>query len=203
MPVIEEHLSKSMDYAAYRALIQDLLEQNKSTGTHQSDDLTAYSRMNDHRMNRWDKTYTPSEAIVAAVAGLSDEWIWLVLTEGWCGDAAQNIPLLHKISQLSEGKIIFRLLLRDENLDLMDEYLTNGGRAIPKLICLRAHDLKELGTWGPRPAPAQAMVMDFKQKPYGDYKKFAEEVHGWYARDKAQTFNQEILESIRIWEKMA
>lgn len=197
--VTADHLDRAFDYASYRQQIRDLLAEGKSTGTKQSEALTKYSKLNESRMKRLDKTYKPSEGIDKAVDSLSESWIWLVLTEGWCGDAAQNVPLMQKIAERSAGKIELRLLLRDENLDLMDAYLTNGGRSIPKLICLRATDHQELGTWGPRPAPVQEMVMAHKEKPEEDFATFAEKVHAWYARDKARTFELELIRCMQEW----
>lgn len=193
-------LEQAYSYPAYRELIQDLLAEGKSTGENQSEALTEYSRLNDRRMARWEKTYKPGEDLLTELRTLEENWAWVLLTEGWCGDAAQNVPLIWKLTELSQGKVQLRLFLRDENLDIMDAYLTNGGRSIPKLICLRQPDLQELGTWGPRPAPVQKMVMDFKAQPHTDYTTFTEELHRWYARDKAQTFEQELLACIRQWK---
>ena len=64
---------------------------------------------------------------------VKENWIWLILTEAWCGDAAQNIPTIEKIAREND-RIKTLYLLRDENLELMDKYLTGGARAIPKLI---------------------------------------------------------------------
>ena len=63
--------------------------------------------------------------------------IWLIITEGWCGDAAQCIPTIEKIAAESKN-IETHYVLRDENLDLIDEYLTNNARSIPKLIACAA-----------------------------------------------------------------
>ena len=59
----------------------------------------------------------------------------MVISEGWCGDAAQILPVINKMALVS-NKIEFRIVLRDENPALMDAFLTNGGKAIPKVIMI-------------------------------------------------------------------
>ncbi len=195
------HLAKAMPYAQYRNLIANLLENNQTTGPHQSASLIAYSRLNVHRMQRLEKTTELTEEILTALQTLSRKLIWLVLTEGWCGDASQNLPLIAMTAAASSGKIELKLLLRDENLEIMDAYLTNGGRSIPKLICLDAETLEELGTWGPRPAIIQARVMAHKANPQGiSHEQLIETVHAWYAKDKTRQLQQEIAERLVEWQ---
>ncbi len=197
--VSQEYVNKSIDYPSYRTLVEGLLAEGKSTGPKQSEDLTHYSKINVQRMKRWDKTAKILPELEAEIASVETPWLWLVLTEGWCGDAAQNIPVLVKLAELNPN-IELRLLLRDENLNLMDGHLTNGGRAIPKLIAVKADTLTELGTWGPRPAEAQQLVLDFKAKGI-PYAEFSEKIHKWYAQDKAQSIQKEFLALIQAWKK--
>jgi thioredoxin-like negative regulator of GroEL len=126
---------------------------------------------------------------------LSEPLHWLVLSEGWCGDAAQNLPALEKIAEHSHGKIHLRVLLRDENTELMDQWLTNGGRSIPKLIQLNAA-VEVTGSWGPRPAEAQAMVLAAKAAGE-DHHVYAERVHKWYAHNNSADLQGEILELLK------
>ncbi|MGD1841432.1 MAG: thioredoxin family protein [Thermonemataceae bacterium] len=191
----EEHIAQAMSYAAYRQLITQLLAENKTTGTNQEESLVMYAKLNNQRMNRLDKTFTPTTATVEKVKEITENQIWLVLTEGWCGDAAQSVPILNKIAQ-ANAKIDLKILLRDEHLDVMDAFLTNGGRSIPKLICLQAATLEVLWDWGPRPAVAQKMVMDYKASPTGPYEAFVETIHMWYTKDKGANIQQEIIEKI-------
>jgi hypothetical protein len=161
----DAYLSKAINYTSYLAVIQDLISEHKTTGPLQTPDRIEFTNLNFHRMQRLNKTIVLNEDLQMAVDNLKKRWTWLVITEAWCGDAAQTIPLMHAITVASKGKIDLKLILRDENVELMDKYLTNGGRAIPILLCLDADTLEEKGIWGPRPADAQKMVMDFKQNP--------------------------------------
>jgi hypothetical protein len=197
----EPYLSKAMNYPTYMALMQDLLSENKTTGPNQAKELVEYTRLNFHRMERLNKTIVLSETLVSSIESLKKRWTWLVITEAWCGDAAQTIPLMHAISIASKGKIDIKLVLRDENLELMDHFLTNGGRAIPVLICLETDSLHNVGKWGPRPAPAQEMVIAYKQHPDQSLEAFKTRLHTWYAKDKTLSQQGEMTHLISKWGK--
>lgn len=191
-------INEAMDYREYRRMIEKLLEQDKTTGTNHSEDMVHYTKMNDQRMSRLDKQIELSNDLVDQINQVEKEWIWLVLTEAWCGDAAQNIPAIAKMAAHSE-KIDLRLILRDQHLDIMDEYLTNGGRSIPKLICLDANTLEEIGTWGPRPAEAQEKAMEWKEDPEINKEEWTKKLHKWYAKDKTQSQQAEFVQLIDEW----
>ncbi|GAB2774560.1 hypothetical protein HNQ93_001072 [Hymenobacter luteus] len=188
----QERLNGAYSYAAYRRLIDELLAQGKTTGPNQSDMLTNYTRLNVQRMERLDKKAELLPELREALGKLQQQYVWVIITEGWCGDAAQIVPVLEKIAQASHGRITTHYLLRDENPDLMDRYLTNGGRSIPKLIMLYADTLTEATQWGPRPATAQDLFLEMKAAG-ATHEEFAERLHGWYAQDKTRHTQQELL----------
>ncbi len=190
-PVTQEHLAHAYDYASYKQMIEALFAEGKTTGENHSADMLHYTKMNMQRMKRVEKTTTVLPELEEAVKALTAPQVWLVLTEAWCGDAAQSVPALQKVAALSPH-IAFRLLLRDEHPELMDAFLTNSTRSIPKLILLDTDTLQVLGSWGPRPYAAQQIVDAHKQKgtPYGQY---AEEVHKWYAVNKTEALQGELL----------
>ena len=159
MPTIyQKALINSMTYEEYLDLLDEKILLNSSTGAEQNDMLSEFTKLNRVRMKRLDKTQQILPELHAAVARISAKQKWIVLTESWCGDAAQNIPVLQKLAQIN-ANIDLRLVLRDDNDELMQKYLTNGGKSIPKLIAV-SEDLKtELFTWGPRPANAQVEVL--------------------------------------------
>lgn len=193
-----ETINEAMNYKSYRSVINNLLEQGLTTGTNQSEEMTQYTKMNVQRMKRLDKTISLLPSLKNAIDKIDDSWIWLVITEAWCGDTAQNIPIINKIAEASPN-IKLKLILRDEHLDIMDAYLTNGGRSIPKLICLDAETLKEVGTWGPRPGNFQQKAMEWKDDPEISKEEWAEKLHKWYADDKTETLQQELEEIINKW----
>ncbi len=193
--ITKELFEKGYSYEEYRALINKLYESGKTTGTDHSEAMLDYTKMNIQRMNRLDKTIEINEEIRTDLATIPDQLNWLVLTEAWCGDAAQNIPILSKMANAS-SKIHLRFLLRDENLEVMDQYLTNGGRAIPKLIILDQY-FNEIASWGPRPSEVQNMVLENKRTANLPYSEFAKVVQKWYAKDKGETLQREMMEILQ------
>ena len=189
--IIENSLKTSISYAAYRSLVSNLLIKGKSTGTEQSEDLTNYSMLNDRRMKRLDKTIKISEETIQEFQKVKQPQTWLVLSEGWCGDAAQSLPILNKIAS-DTANIDLKIVLRDENLDLMDLFLTNGGRSIPKLIALDK-DNNVLDFWGPRPTIATKMVADYKEKNGALDPQFKQDLQVWYNKDKGKSVQEDFV----------
>ena len=193
VPVISaERLAAAHTYRTYRQLIDDLLAEGKTTGPQQSDELLAYARLNEQRMSRLDKTVKLLPELTAAVASLQGRYIWLIITEGWCGDASQTVPVMEAVAQASAGHLRTAYVLRDDNLDLTDQYLTNGSRSIPKLVVLRADTLTEVTHWGPRPAEAQALLLKLKAEGVA-HDDYIRELHTWYAHDRTQATQRELL----------
>ena len=189
--IIEKSLKTAISYSGYRSLVKNLLIKGKSTGTEQSEDLTNYSMLNDRRMKRLDKTIKISEETIQEFQKVKQPQTWLVLTEGWCGDAAQNLPILNKIAS-DTANIDLKIVLRDENLDLMDLFLTNGGRSIPKLIVLDK-DNNVLDFWGPRPTIATKMVTDYKEKNGILDPQFKQDLQVWYNKDKGKSVQEDFV----------
>lgn len=180
-----------MSYDQYRSLIRKLLEEGKSTAPGQHEHLVKYSDLNEHRMNRLDKTFDPALFDLSPMKKLKGFHV-LVITEGWCGDAAQIIPVVQKTMETVEVET--RYLLRDQHLDLMDNFLTNGSRSIPMILFLN-EDFGSVASWGPRPNPLQAMFYEYKAtvEPNRSDDEFKKEMQLWYARDKQQTMLREWL----------
>ena len=186
-------IENAMSYEAYRTLIDDLLSENRVTGNfmENSEEVLGYTKMNIARMRRGDKTFKIKAELKGIIQSISQQQIWLVITEGWCGDAAQSVPAIVKMAGLNPN-IRIKFVLREEHLNLMDAYLTDGTRSIPKLIIINAESLEELGTWGPRPAIAQTITDDYKKKGTVSYQEYAQQLHKWYAKDKYQSIQAEI-----------
>ncbi len=189
---IQQTLQNSFSYIEYRNLATDLIAQGKSTGHEQSEDLLHYSELNEARMNRLEKTITIADEVKTKLENLDKNYIWLVLAESWCGDAAQILPVIYKMSEASE-KITLKIALRDDNDTLMQEFLTNGGRAIPKLIVLDATTLEIIADWGPRPHGAKQLILDYKAT-YGIVDENAKiALQKWYLLDKGREIQNEII----------
>ena len=193
--IIEKSLKKAISYQEYRVLVSNLLDEGKSTGPNQSENLLNYSLLNDRRMKRLDKTTKLSEETISSVKNIKEPQTWLVITEGWCGDAAQNLPVINKIAQENEN-INLQLVLRDENIELMDEFLTNGGRSIPKLVALDK-DNNVMQTWGPRPTVATKMVADYKNEHGSLDAEFKKDLQVWYNKNKGKSIQEDIVSLLK------
>ena len=190
--IISESLEKGISYQDYRTLVRDLVEQGSTTGNEKTEALANYTMLNDRRMKRWDKTTKISEEIKDKVSNLKGKMTWLIITESWCGDAAHVVPVLNKIAELSEN-IDLKIVLRDENEALMDQFLTNGGRAIAKLIMIDNTTDEVVNTFGPRPSEATQMVIDYKTEHGALTPEFKEDLQGWYNKNKGQNIINDVI----------
>ena len=194
---MKNYLEKSMSFGEYVKLIDRLLAEGKTTGPVQSEAMFNYGKLNRQRMHRLEKTIVLEPETVFSIRSLGARSIWLVITEGWCGDAAQNIPVIEKMAA-ENPYIETRYILRDENPELMDRFLTNGARSIPKLIALDAETLNVLGAWGPRPEAAQDVYR--KSKEQGKDKLLVmEELQRWYNKDRSRSIQTEFRELAAQW----
>lgn len=190
--VIKDSLQGSMSYSTYRNLVKILVEEKSNSGIEKNEDLANYTVLNDKRMNRWDKTLKISAESQLKLSFFNSNITWLVITESWCGDAAHIVPVLYKIAE--HININFRVVLRDENLELMDMFLTNGARAVPELIMIDNVSGEVLNTYGPRPSEAAQMVLDYKAKHGVITPEFKEDLQLWYNKDKGQNIVNDITE---------
>ena len=189
---VAKALFNSHSYPEYRKLVSDLLLEEKSTGNEQSDDLTHYSTLNETRMNRLDKTIKITDENSLTLKSLKGEYIWLVISEGWCGDAAQILPIVHKMAEES-GKIELKIILRDENEDLMNLFLTKKAKAIPIVIVIDKATGDVLGSWGPRPKGAADLIKNYK-KEFGAIDETAKtDLQLWYLHDKGLSTQEELI----------
>jgi len=192
----QKYLDSAMTYPEYQELIDDLMADGKTTGDNHSDSYLHYTKMNVQRMSRLDKKIELSKELKDTLDNLDHDLIFLALTEAWCGDAAQNLPLLHKMEEYS-NQVELKLLLRDQNLELMDQFLTNGGRSIPKVIALDADSKEVKCDWGPRPEQLQQKYLEAKENPDFDYEETAKDIQLWYAKDKTETQQKEFAEMLK------
>ena len=187
-------IGKAFSYQAYRQFI------NETLALPPADEMAIKMRphiiSNMELMDKFDHSYQVSPGLTAMLA-TAPATTWLVLTEGWCGDAAFNVPMMNAIEKAAPGNVKLRILLRDSNTDVIDANLTDGGRSIPKLIVL-SEDLKELGKWGPRPAGLQILMKEWKSEGLG-LKEIIPKVHAWYDADDTHTLQHELGELIAAY----
>jgi hypothetical protein len=189
--IIVKAQDHSFSYNEYREYVSKLISEGKSTGHTQTEDLLHYSELNETRLKRLDKTIKVIPEIEQELINLSKKYTWLVISEGWCGDAAQLLPIMNKMAEVSEN-IDLQIVLRDDNDELMSQFLTNGGKAIPKLIILDENN-NLIADWGPRPEPARKLIADYKAANGLVDEPVKIELQKWYLQDKGITTQNEIM----------
>ncbi|WP_010135087.1 thioredoxin family protein [Ochrovirga pacifica] len=191
-PLISKALKQSFDYENYLEQMRNFMKNKATSGVQQTEELISYTKLNQVRMKRLTKTTQLNDAIINTLGQLNDSYTWLILTESWCGDAAQSLPILNKIAEQSD-LIDLKIAYRDENSELMQYFLTNGGEAIPKLIVIN-QEQKVLADWGPRPSTVSKMVKAYKEK-YGKLQpEFKEQLQVWYNKNKGA----DIIDDINV-----
>lgn len=178
-------------YEQYVSWVAQLVAEGKTSGNKQTPGLIAFTPLNLRRMLRLNKTLQINDALSTELRCLKENQTWYVIAEAWCGDCAQNLPVIAEIARLAGGKIDLRIILRDENPEWMEKYPTNGSKSIPKLIAFNAIG-EELFTWGARPKEAQELLLAWKQFP-GDksWDSFEKDLHTWYAKNKSEAIQDE------------
>lgn len=195
--LIRHSLPNSYTYAAYRELVSQLAQKKETTGTEQKESLINYTQLNNRRMVRWDKTLKIPSAIEDKIKNLNKKVLWLVLTESWCGDASPALPVMNRLAELNSN-IDIKIVLRDENVELMNRFLTKGAMSIPKLISLDLDSGEIMGTWGPRPSIAAKMAEAHKKEHGLLTAEFKQELQVWYNKDKGQNILGDLLQLLAL-----
>ncbi len=194
--IIKNSLAQSYSYEEYRDLVSSLVKQGKTTGHDQSEAMIHYTELNEARLHRLDKTIQVTDEVASFLKSNKRPYIWLVISEGWCGDAAQILPIINKMA-LVNSTIDLRIVLRDDNDELMNQFLTNGTKSIPKLIIIDKETGTVLNHFGPRPAGAKQLILDYKAQ-HGVVDETAKiELQKWYLADKGVTTQNEIIALMR------
>jgi hypothetical protein len=179
----------------YKEYMQKFDDEVNNTDSEQLSDKEKetfeYKKLNFQRTQRIEKSYEVSEELKSEIENIREKQIWMVITEAWCGDSAQNLPYIAKLASLNTN-IDLRIIHRDANPDIMDLYLTNGTKSIPKLVVFDSEG-NELFTWGPRPKTAQELIIQWKSE--GIVKpELYEKLHLWYGRNRGKDIENEFLE---------
>jgi thioredoxin-like negative regulator of GroEL len=185
---LDQYLEKCVGYGEYRKRFEKIVEDIKNGLL--KDDYSEYYKLNWQRSTRNEKTFRLTERLSEKLASLKGPVTWLVITEPWCGDSAQSMAAINAIAEASEGKISLKIFYRDSDTSLIDAFLTNGGRSIPKLVQMNQNN-EVTGTWGPRPQAAQELVIRLKSDP-ATAGTYAEALHKWYSDDNTVSIQAEI-----------
>lgn len=193
--IIKGAAHKAISYEAYRALVELHTTNGTNSGDEVTEDLTEYTTLNNQRMKRLDKTLKILPDHQEFLSAFNKEVYFLIITESWCGDAAQTMPMMNKVAQAAG--VDFKVVLRDENPLLMDQFLTNGGRSIAKLILVDKNTNLPITTWGPRPTKAMQLVADEKAAKGALLPEFKQELQSWYNKDKGKDTENDLVEMLK------
>lgn len=193
-------LKGGLSFETYWQASQDLFAMGRSTSAldhYNTPAMLDYVKLNLARSRRVLATTKLSAELLDALANVNKPQRWVLLSESWCGDASQLVPVIHLMAKQNPN-IALEIFLRDKHPELMEQLLTNGTRSIPKLAVLDAKTNEVLGTWGPRPASAQAIILLSKAEGM-THDQYVEKVHAWYAADKTQSTQAEFAALLGEW----
>lgn len=179
-----------MNVATYEKQFQEILDGNNRNYPYDADEYVNYVKLNQARMNRWNKRGEILSALAESIKNIDQPLSWILITEPWCGDAAHSHAFIAKAAQLNP-KISLTVQNRDAPNSEIDKYLTNGGKSIPILV-VRDADGKDLFHWGPRPKEAQEMAMRQKKDTSISAEDKKRALQGWYNKDKGTAIQEEL-----------
>jgi hypothetical protein len=187
------NITQSYNYENYRNLVLKYAEDSKTSGD-QSEEKIAATFINAQRMKRIDKQCVINYNLNRLVSQINKKQKWIVISETWCGDSAQCLPVIAKIAKLNKN-VKLEIIFRDEHLEVIDAFLTNGTRSIPKLICVDEETESINFIWGPRPRVIKDKVLELKSNNKEiTHDELVKHIHLWYAQDKTNAIQNEFSE---------
>ncbi|MCO6461688.1 MAG: thioredoxin family protein [Saprospiraceae bacterium] len=172
------------------------LEKAKSDLAEMTDEkdseMKEYYKLGIQRMERMMERYVPAEEHKAILNQKKFDGKILIISEPWCGDASQVVPVLTKFFQDQNVRITYR----DQESSLIDDYLTNGAKSIPVVIIMN-NEYEVISTWGARPKFGKELLTKHKENPELYTKdQFHNDLQVYYARNKGYDTIKEIVDLI-------
>lgn len=187
------NITQSYNYEEYKKMIIKYADE-KATSGEQLEERVAATLINAQRMKRIDKQCIINNDLNTLISKINRKQRWLVISESWCGDSAQCVPVIAKMAELNEN-IKLEIIFRDEHLDVMDLFLSNGSRSIPKLIAIDEEADTINFIWGSRPKNIQNKVLELKENtPEITHDELVKNIHLWYAQDKTESIQSEFID---------
>lgn len=192
-------VTRTFTYKEFREYCQFLSDSGSTSGPEESEEKVRFTALNTNRMKRLEKQAKLEEGLLNQLNKIDKPMQWMVLTETWCGDSAQTLPVIAKMADANPN-IELMIALRDENPALMDAHLTNGKRSIPKLICIDPENGKILGTWGPRPQRIQEEFNNYKaENPDIFHDELVTQLHLWYGKNRGKAVMEDFEKILPKW----
>lgn len=192
----KEILADSLTQTEFMDLTKSILKGEVKESPYDKEFYLDYTSVNYNRIEKILRNFQLDKKLYNLLSEDIEDWTWVLLSEPWCGDASFIQPVLYAMSLAAGGSIDFKVILRDKHPEIMEHFLTNGGMAIPKLVCLDK-DLNILNTWGPRPKKLQALFFEWKNDPDFDLNTKIKKVNRWYLKDKSKSIQEEFIDLIK------
>lgn len=189
-----------MNFTDYLQLFENILQDADPKAPYNNPDYLNYTKLNWSRQQRWLKTGVITAAMATAVKNITAPQQWVIITEPWCGDAAHIVPFLYKIAAINP-LVTIDIQQRDTPPFLIEQYLTNGTKSIPKLV-IRDSDGNDMAVWGPRPAGCQVLYNRLKEEK-ADFERMKIELQQWYNEDKGNSLQAELSEVLTQVQKVS
>ena len=181
--------NSNMNFTEYLNFFEQIILNPAHCPIYQDEHYYKYAKLNWSRTNRWLNKFEPSDETKTLLSTIKEPQTWIIITEPWCGDAAHSVPQLYNMVE-DNPFITVDIQLRDEDPFLIDQYLTNGGKSIPKLI-IRNADNEDIGVWGPRPDELQKLFVSLKTQGI-EMDDIKEAIQKWYNEDKGIEIQKDI-----------
>lgn len=178
----------------YLNKFERILEQEKPEEPYNDPEFLEYVKLNYSRLNRWLKKGEINQQLKNTLQNIDQKQTWYLITEPWCGDAAHSAPFIYLMAQ-ENPNITLKIVLRDTPPLMIEDYLTNGGKSIPKLV-IRDKNESDLFVWGPRPEDCQKVFEKLK-KENADFEKSKIELQKWYNKDKGASIQTEFEKMLK------
>jgi hypothetical protein len=192
--IIAEIRAAGLSPAAYQEIMEERAAVDPAGLGPEGADRVGFTRLNLVRTARIGRSWMPSPQLASLVESIEEPQVWMVLTEPWCGDSAQILPMIG-IMAAASARVELVFVLRDDHPGIMDRYLTDGKRGIPLLVSFDLEG-RELFRWGPRPAEAQA-VFEAARAEGLDKPDALEKLHLFYGRDRGRAIDASLTAVLR------
>lgn len=184
---MKEYWDKAVSYETYK---RDTEERISDPANEQEAEMKEYYELGLQRMYRMEKVYKPSEENLEILKSKNFYGKILIISEAWCGDASQAIPVLDAFfKEKNEMKIFYR----DRDTKLINQFLTDGNQAIPKVLLLN-EDFSVKNIWGPRPKFGHDLLKKFKENEETyPREEFYNDLQVYYSKNRGKDTLEEIL----------
>ena len=190
---MKNYWQKAVNFDEYLRVTEERIAKLQGTENEEEKMYLEHYQLGMTRMNRVAKTYHPQNDLLKKLEEKNFKGKFLIISEGWCGDASMIVPV---VNQFFEGKNEVKIIFRDENHDLMNQFLTNGSMSIPIVIILDEND-EVISHWGPRPEEGHQMLLKHKADPENyDADQFHNDLQIYYTKNKGVDIISELLNKL-------